>query len=48
MSEKSFAIEMKNVTKEFKILNRHEGLGGSWKRFQRKKSSKKIYEGAAA
>lgn len=29
MSEKSFAIEMKNVTKEFKILNRHEGLGGS-------------------
>jgi len=29
MSEKSFAIEMKNVSKEFKILNRHEGLSGS-------------------
>ena len=29
MSEKSFAIEMKNVVKEFKVLNRHEGLAGS-------------------
>ena len=29
MSEESFAIEMKNVVKEFKVLNRHEGLAGS-------------------
>ena len=29
MAEESFAIEMKNVVKEFKILNRHEGLAGS-------------------
>ena len=25
------AIVMKNVTKEFKVLNRHEGLKGSLK-----------------
>ncbi|MBP5174499.1 MAG: ATP-binding cassette domain-containing protein [Treponema sp.] len=29
MSEEKFAIEMSAVTKEFKVLNRHEGLKGS-------------------
>ncbi len=29
MSEERFAIEMTNVSKEFKVLNRHEGLKGS-------------------
>ena len=29
MSEEAFAIEMADVSKEFKVLNRHEGLKGS-------------------
>ena len=29
MSEEGFAIEMADVSKEFKVLNRHEGLKGS-------------------
>ena len=29
MSEEKFAIEMNHVSKEFKVLNRHEGLSGS-------------------
>ena len=31
MTEEKFAITMTNVTKEFKVLNRHEGLKGSLK-----------------
>ncbi len=31
MAEEEFAIRMNNVTKEFKVLNRHEGLKGSIK-----------------
>lgn len=31
MAEEKFAISMKNVSKEFKVLNRHEGLKGSIK-----------------
>ena len=31
MSEEAFAIEMADVSKEFKVLNRHEGLKGSIK-----------------